>query len=235
MPLHKRAMPLQNRVCPDGEIIATTARGTMMGNRGGRIHMPDRRLGRRWVTKQWIACRLDFHERHRQVMSPNSYTELFFLDEATALAAGHRPCFECRRGDAVEFATRWAAADGLRGEPAGADHAPTRTKAGTMDERLHLERLTGTGAKRCHDARLADLPDGVFIKWRGSAHLWLDGRMLPWAPSGYGGGKAVSPAEIVSVLTPRTIVTVILSGYCPGLHQSATHHASSQDITEHRP
>ena len=90
-------MPLQNRVTPEGEIIATAARGTMMGNRGGCLHRPDKTLGRRrWVTRQWICCELRFRGRHRVVMTPGQYTELFFLDEATALAAGHRPCFECR-------------------------------------------------------------------------------------------------------------------------------------------
>ena len=92
-------MPLQNRVTPQGEIIATPERGTVMGNRGGRIHRDDRA---RWKSKAWITCRLSFKSRHRTVMG-NSYTELFFLDEATALAAGHRPCFECRRADALAF------------------------------------------------------------------------------------------------------------------------------------
>ena len=98
-------MPLQNRVTPEGEIIATPHRGLMMGNRGGCFHLPDRTLGaRRWATRQWIACVLEFKGRHRAaMMQPNRYTELFFLDEATALAAGHRPCFECRRRDAERF------------------------------------------------------------------------------------------------------------------------------------
>ena len=112
-------MPLQNRVTPEGEIIATPHRGLMMGNRGGCFHLPDRTLGsRRWATRQWIACVLEFKGRHRQaMMQPNRYTELFFLDEATALAAGHRPCFECRRRDAERFAALWAE---TRGWPAPA-------------------------------------------------------------------------------------------------------------------
>src|SRR5690606_39500251 len=115
-------MPLQNRVTPEGEIIATSARGTMMGNRGGCLHRPDKTLGRRrWVTKQWICCELQFRGRHREVMAPRRYTELFFLDEATAFAAGHRPCFECRRADAPDFARLWANAEG-RAERAGAAH-----------------------------------------------------------------------------------------------------------------
>src|SRR5690606_9191936 len=125
-------MPLQNRVTPEGEIIATAARGTLMGNRGGCLHGPDRRLGRRrWVTRQWICCELQFRGRHRQVMTPGQYTELFFLDEATALAAGHRPCFECRRADAVRFARTWAQIEGQTG----------RASAPHMDAALHAERL----------------------------------------------------------------------------------------------
>jgi len=112
-------MPLQNRVTPEGEIIATPHRGLMLGNRGGAFHLPDRTLGhRRWATRQWIACVLEFKGRHRvAMMQPNRYTELFFLDEATALAAGHRPCFECRRRDAEHFAALWGQ---MRGWPAPA-------------------------------------------------------------------------------------------------------------------
>ena len=101
-------MPLQNRVSPFGELFATPARGTLMGNRGGRLHVAQRKLGaRRWSSRQWICCVLDFKNRHRKVWG-DSYTELFFLDEVTALAAGHRPCFECRRKDAETFAALFA-------------------------------------------------------------------------------------------------------------------------------
>src|SRR5262249_48070514 len=106
-------MPLQNRVTPEGDIIATPHRGLMMGNRGGVVHLPDPTPGtRRWASRQWIACVLQFKGRQREVMQPNGYTELFFLDEATALAAGHRPCFECRRGEAEHFAELWAMTQG---------------------------------------------------------------------------------------------------------------------------
>src|SRR5262245_10377094 len=125
-------MPLQNRVTPTGEIIADPARGTLMGNRGGPLHRPDQTLGaRRWVSKAWICCRLEFKGRRRQVMSPGKYTELFFLDEATALAAGHRPCFECRRAEAEQFARLWAKVHG----------AHDRARAGDMDRVLHAERV----------------------------------------------------------------------------------------------
>ena len=132
-------MPLQNRVDPFGELFADPARGTFMGNRGGRFHTPARTLtARRWASRQWICCVLTFKGRHRDVWG-QFYTELFFLDEPTALAAGHRPCFECRRQDADNFAEFWRIAHGLRRRP----------RAAEMDQVLHRERLQGR-AKRRH-------------------------------------------------------------------------------------
>src|SRR4249919_3303351 len=141
-------MPLQNRVTPEGDIIATPHRGLMMGNRGGAFHLPDRTIGhRRWASRQWIACVLEFKGRHRAVMmQPNRYTELFFLDEATALAAGHRPCFECRRRDAETFAGFWQEAF----------KRPKRPRADEMDLVLHAERLNGRG-KRMNRYKLDEL------------------------------------------------------------------------------
>ena len=138
-------MPLQNRVSPFGELLAVPARGTLMGNRGGRLHGDDRTLGaRRWASKQWICCRLAFNGRHRTVWGA-SYTELFFLDEVTAFAAGHRPCFECRRQDAERFAQLFV----------GVDPGATvkRAAAAAMDDVLHAERVDGK-AKRTHRRRL---------------------------------------------------------------------------------
>jgi hypothetical protein len=212
-------MPLQNRVTPEGEIIATPHRGLLMGNRGGAFHLPGRLLGpRRWVSRQWIACVLEFKGRHRQVMQPNAYTELFFLDEATALAAGHRPCFECRRADAERFASLWAKAQGLR---------VRRELATAIDEALHAERLDRQGRKRTFRARRADLPNGTFIRYgrsRGGEHAFLvtGAGLLAWTPSGY--ASLVIPAEIgedVEVLTPPSIVAVLAAGYRPLLHPSA--------------
>src|SRR6185503_19051542 len=141
-------MPLQNRVTPFGELIASPARGTLFGNRGGRIHNDERRLtARRWTSKQWICCVLEFNNRHRKVWG-DSYTELFFFDEPTALAAGHRPCFECRRKDAELFANLWAKASRLKERP----------RAAEMDNVLQAERLDGR-AKRHHQRDFADLPD----------------------------------------------------------------------------
>jgi hypothetical protein len=210
-------MPLQNRVTPEGEIIATSHRGLMMGNRGGCFHLPDRTLGpRRWATRQWIACVLEFKGRHRQaMMQPNRYTELFFLDEATALADGHRPCFECRRRDAEYFAALWAE---TRDWPAPA-------RAPEMDVTLHAERVGPQGRKNTYRAQLAGLPDGVFVRIAdgGSAQAYLvdNKRLLSWTPAGYGPALPAPKRRDVEVLTPRSIVAVLSAGYRPMLHPSA--------------
>jgi hypothetical protein len=210
-------MPLQNRVTPEGEIIATPHRGLMMGNRGGCFHLPDRTLGgRRWATRQWIACVLEFKGRHRAaMMQPNRYTELFFLDEATALAAGHRPCFECRRRDAERFAALWAE---TRGWPAPA-------RAPEMDATLHAERVGAQGHKLTFRAQLAGLPDGVFLRLTGAsngqAYLLDSDRLLAWTPAGYAAAVPAARRREVEVLTPRSIVAVLSSGYRPALHPSA--------------
>jgi hypothetical protein len=206
--------PLQNRVTPTGEIIATPARGTMLGNRGGAFHHPDRTLGkRRWASRQWICCRLEFKGRRRQVMSPGLYTELFFLDEVTALAAGHRPCFECRREDALSFAHLWAQSEGR----------PGRATAGEMDAVLHAERLDETGAKRTDRARLGTLPAGTFYLWRGQPCLLAslrdgEAHSLSWRPEAY--ARLLDPpdeAQEVDVLTPPSIRRVMAFGYWPPL------------------
>ena len=204
-------MTLQNRVLPDGEIVAIGARGLMMGNRGGALHDANRALGRRrWVSKQWICCRLAFNDRYRTVMAPNRYTELFFLDEATALAAGHRPCFECRRQEFLWFAALWARAAGKTG----------RATAGEMDAVLHAERVDEAGRKVLWQAPLADLPSGTVVRHGGAPHLVLSGWLLPWTPEGYGAALS-RPDEAAAVLTPRSTVAVLSAGYCPMLHPSA--------------
>jgi hypothetical protein len=211
-------MPLQNRVTPEGEIIATPHRGLFMGNRGGALHLPDRSLGaRRWASRQWICCVLEFKGRHREVMQPNRYTELFFLDEATALAAGHRPCFECRRADAERFAELWA----RRGGKAQRERAPA------MDEMLHAERVDGRQRKGTYRARRGDIPSGAFVRYardgeRARPYLVVGDHLLAWHPSGY--RSLVMPAELgeeVEVLTPHSIVAVLAAGYRPILHPSA--------------
>ena len=211
-------MPLQNRVTPEGEIIAISHRGLLMGNRGGCFHLPDKTLGpRRWATRQWIACVLEFKGRHREVMQPNRYTELFFLDEATALAAGHRPCFECRRNDADRFAELWTRCFG----------GDERARAPAMDDQLHAERVDRDRRKVTFRARRANIPSGAFVRYAGEGrearpYLVVGHSLLAWGAAGY--SALVLPAAIseeVEVLTPASIVAVLSAGYRPMLHPSA--------------
>jgi hypothetical protein len=203
-------MALQNRVDPFGELLASPTRGLFMGNRGGRIHTSDKRLtSRRWSSRQWICCVLRFKDRQRSVWGA-SYTELFFLDEVTALSAGHRPCFECRRSDANEFAARWREAFELRETP----------RAAEMDRVLHGERLNGR-AKRLHQRRIDDLPDGAFITLDGSAWVVREDSLLRWTPAGYDSRKPRPRGLVVDVLTPPAIMVVLAAGYRPAWHPTA--------------
>ena len=203
-------MPLQNRVDPFGELNAVAARGTLFGNRGGRFHTDAKTLTkRRWASRQWICCVLDFKGRQRDVWG-RYYTELFFLDEPTALAAGHRPCFECRRKDAEAFAEAWRVARGLR----------IRPYADAMDDVLHRERLDGR-AKRTHRRAVGTLPDGAFIAIEGAAFAIKGNVLLRWTPEGYAGGKPRPRGVSVDVLTPPAILAVLSAGYQPRWHPSA--------------
>jgi hypothetical protein len=203
--------PLQNRVTPFGEIIATAARGLFTGNRG-ILHDPTTRtlLARRWTNPAWITCVCEWKGRRRQVMGARSWTELFFLDEATALAAGHRPCFECRRADAVRFRDAWARGRRLATQP----------KAGEIDQVLHAERLDDR-AKRRHPlpAPAETLPDGAMVALNEQAFLIVSGHVRPWAPSGY--GPIVAPPQMLELLTPPSTVEALRQGYRPILHPSA--------------
>jgi len=203
-------MPLQNRVDPFGELIAVPARGLYMGNRGGRFHTDARTLsGRRWVSRQWICCVLDFKDRQRDVWG-RFYTELFFLDEPTALAAGHRPCFECRRAAALHFAETWRQELRLRARP----------PAGAMDRVLHDERLSGR-AKRLHRRSIDSLPDGAFITLDGQAYAVCGQSLLHWTPEGYDARRKRPRRGLVDVLTPPSILAVLAAGYQPHWHPSA--------------
>ena len=191
-------MVLQNRVLPTGEIVADPARGIFTGNRGC-LHDDQRRLGRaRWKGRAWIICELNFKGWKRQVMTPRSWTELFFLDEAVALAAGHRPCALCRRGAYRAYREAWG------GHPAAVD----------MDAALHGARLGERVWQECEG-----LPDGVFVAVAGRSFLLLGARMWPFAPAGYGGAVARVGGR-VEVLTPAPTVTVLRAGYRPILHGS---------------
>ena len=186
----------------------------MMGNRGGALHGPDRTLGpRRWVSRQWICCRLAFNGRQRQVMAPNRYTELFFLDEATALAAGHRPCFECRREDAERFAALWSRARGLS----------DRARAADIDRVLHAERLDEAEVKRRHACDIDTLPDGCFILDRADGAMLLvrATTCLPWSAAGYLGTRPRPRGVRVEALTPPSIIAAMKLGYLPNMHGTA--------------
>jgi hypothetical protein len=202
--------PLPNRVDPFGVIHAVAVRGAWMGNRGGCLHNERRELTRRrWVSKRWIACVLVFKERHRTVMTPRRYTELFFLDEATALAAGHRPCFECRREAAQAFAAAWGRA---------AD-CPRPPSADEMDRVLHGERRLSRGSRSDSPVvRPADLPNGVMValpSQDGGQSAWLvrDGALYPWSFTGYGPGRAAVDVPETDLITPPSMVAAIRAGY----------------------
>jgi hypothetical protein len=204
-------MPLPNRVDPFGELFATSARGTLFGNRGGRFHADDKTLTRRrWASRNWICCVLDFDSRKREVWSNRSYTELFFLDEPTALAAGHRPCFECRRKDAEAFAEGWRRAGNMNSRPF----------ADEMDDTLHAERLDGR-AKRLHRRALDDVPDGAFVVLDGEPLAVRGDTLLRWTPGGYDARKPRPHGVSVDVLTPPSTLAVLAAGYQPKWHPSA--------------
>ena len=201
-------MPLQNRVDPFGELFALPVRGLLMGNRGGRLHDDSRKLGtRRWTSRQWICCTLDFNDRHRKVWG-DSYSELFFLDEVTALAAGHRPCFECRRKEAETFAAMFS-------------DKQTRATAAAMDKVLHAERLDGK-TKRTHKCAIDELPDGAMIALGADALAVRGTRLLRWTPSGYAESQRRPRGTEVDVLTPPSMVTVLAAGYRPLWHPTAS-------------
>ena len=167
-------MPRQNRVTPLGDLIADPARGSVYGNRGC-LHDDAGVIRRRFNGKRWIACRLAFRGWHRApLMQPGRFTELFFLDEATAFAAGHRPCALCRRDDYVRFVEIWRA---IHPDQAGAD---------AIDTQLHAERVDpATRGQLHHEAPMDDLPDGAFVFHEGTPYLVMDARLLRWTPSGY--------------------------------------------------
>lgn len=205
-------MPLRNRVTPTGEIVAVAARGLFMGNRG-ILHDDAKRLGRsRWKHKVWIICRTCFRGRHRAVMSPRRYTELFFFDEAVAIAAGHRPCFECRRQEFYAWQRAWQAGNGVADSP----------RAPEMDRVLHTERVvSGTRRQKTWRCPLGDLPDAAFVLWEGLPHIHIGGMLRPWSHDGYGAAVAAPETEPVTVLTPPSSIGAIGGGYRPFLHSSA--------------
>jgi len=200
---------LQNRVDPKGEIINTEARGTLMGNRGV-IHDVHQKIVRAYKHKAWITCALQFKERHRVVMSLNRWTELFFLDEATAFAAGHRPCCECRNEKFKLFKLCW-----INGNP---QYGFTRkVSIKEIDNIIHEERIDKNRGKVIYEANIRDLPNGTFIVLDADAFLLADDLVYRWSPFGYSQGVPVPPVETVKVLTPRSIVNAFKTGYNTGI------------------
>ena len=203
-------MPLQNRVTPFGDIVATPERGTFTGNRG-IIHDPATKtlLNRRWSNPAWITCVCEFRGRRRDVMATRSWTELFFLDEATSFAAGHRPCFYCRRIEANAFRAAWEEGNGI-----------SRVRAPEIDAVLHAERLNGR-KKRLHalPCAIGELPDGAMVAMNGEIYMMLSGRPLQWSFAGY---RAVDiELDDAALLTPPSTVKALRAGYRPVLHASA--------------
>ena len=203
-------MPLQNRVTPTGDIIATAHRGMFTGNRG-IIHDPATKtlLKKRWSSPAWITCVCEFRGWRRKVMGGRSWTELFFLDEATAFAAGHRPCFFCRRDDANRFRAAWGEGNGVKS-----------ILAREIDAVLHGERLE-RGRKRLHPlpAPVERMPDGAMVQRGEESFLIVQGRVLQWSMAGY--SETEIATENAMLLTPPSTLRAMSAGYQPVLHPSA--------------
>jgi hypothetical protein len=205
-------VPRQNRVTPSGELIATPARGTLMGNRGC-LHDGAGQIRRAFVGRRWIICVLQFKGRRRPIMAPGRYTELFFLDEATGLAAGHRPCMECQRARYLTFREHWVATRAPMAAAPSADR---------IDRVLHGERLTATRSRRTYAEQLSRVPDGAMIADRDHRPLLVyEGALRPWSPGGYGPAVRLHGAADVTVLTPPSVVAVLAHGYPVEVHASA--------------
>jgi hypothetical protein len=198
---------LQNRVDPYGNIIKTKARGAWMGNRGV-LHNSQQQIVSPFKLKAWITCKLEFKGRRREVMSPNRYTELFFMDEATSFAAGHRPCFECRRGDYPKFKTFW-----LKGNPQY--HFDEKTSINEIDKILHQERIDRSKRKVTYEEDAKELPDGSFVSIGGTPHLIYEHKIYLWSPFGYDKAVDLPHRNKLIVLTPESVVNTFRAGYVP--------------------
>ena len=179
-----------------------------MGNRGV-IHDAHQRIVRDWQVRRWIACRLEFRGRHRAIMQPGRWTELFFLDEAAALADGHRPCAECRFREYQAFQSSWQSI-----------YPDSSSGADAMDMVLHAERRIGRFQKRTYVDAIDSLPDGTYIEVDGRAWVVLDDALLAWSGDRYAERMRRPPGGHVTVLTPSSIVSVLRAGYKPGLHDT---------------
>lgn len=201
---------MQNRVDPFGNIITTKARGLWMGNRG-KIHNDEKQITHAFKLKAWLICRLEFNGRHRQLMGTNTYTELFFLDEATAFAAGHRPCFECRRNDFMAFKSAWLKANPKYG-------FTEQTSIQKIDEILHKERINEDGTKHTYQEHISNMPGGSFISLDNIAYLVFNNELFLWTPFGYKKQQPKIISDIVKVLTPSSVVNMFRGSYLPQIN-----------------
>jgi hypothetical protein len=206
-------MALQNRVTPLSELVAHPGRGLVYGNRGC-LHDDNGRIRRRYAGKRWIACRLQFRGwLRRPLLQPGRFTELFFLDEATAFAAGHRPCALCRREDYDRFGALWR------------DVHPGLAGADAIDAQLHVERLDSTArTQRHHEEAFDDLPDGALVLRHGQPWLVRGVHLMRWTPAGYTEAGPRPAREQARVVTPPSLLEVLRSDWQPSvplLHPSA--------------
>jgi hypothetical protein len=204
---------LQNRVDPFGNIIKTTARGSFMGNRGV-IHDEHKQITHTFKNKAWITCLLEFKARKRTVMSPGHWTELFFMDEATAFAAGHRPCFECRREDAKRFKSCW-----IQGNLSY--HFTMNTSIKKIDEVLHKERIDDEGKKITYQCWSSEITDGTFVLFDADPYVLSNNELLRWTPFGYDRIIALPHVTKLTVLTPNSIVNAFRAGYIPQISKTS--------------
>jgi hypothetical protein len=207
-------MTLQNRVDPWGTLISVPTCGAWLGNRG-ILHNEQKQIVAPWRHKSWVTCKLEFQGRKREIFSAGHYSELFFLDEATALSAGHRPCAECRRERYNEFKALWCAAN------LGAISL-SAVPISQIDKQLHSERAVRCGGKVTFQSELKAVPAGAFIAINGVAFLHWLGRLHQWSPCGYSQPHlSLSPSAVVTVLTPASIVRLLQHGFEPQVHESA--------------
>jgi hypothetical protein len=209
-------MPLQNRVTPFSTIVAITERGAFTGNRGV-IHNEQKKIIKHHAVKYWITCVLEYKGKRRELMTPNRWTELFFLDEATAFAAGHRPCGFCRHADFKQFKQLWLQANGKK------YGLSENVKMDVIDNCIHAERLDKNNLQKTFAAILNTLPNGVFIKLndKTEAYLWHRQQLYQWSFGGYQKMTAVDTNQLVQVLTPAGYVEVFRLGYEVQVHVSA--------------
>lgn len=207
-------MTLQNRVTPFGELKSINSRGEFLGNRG-ILHNDEKQIVKQWRHKAWVTCSLEYQGIQREIFIKGNYSELFFLDEATALSAGHRPCGDCRRERLKEFKLLWQLANAESGDTSSIG-------IGEIDKQMHVERTQPDGTKVTYQAKLGELPDGIFVSIDAIAVLKWNKKLFEWSAQGYAARMEVPSDDlVVNVLTPKSVVGAIKAGYVPQVHHSA--------------